>query len=140
MKKTVLAIIGCGRIAINAHFPALAKMENVIGNVLTGLLQDEPKEQFTLLLSHRPERIEDYLGYPFDLILSGHAHGGQWRLPGIVNGLYAPNQGLFPKYAGGRYDFEDTAFLVSRGLARESTKIPRVFNRPELVVVDLIPA
>jgi len=95
---------------------------------------------FHVLLAHRPERIGAYLEYPFDLILSGHAHGGQWRLPGIVNGLYAPNQGLFPKYAGGRYDFEDTAFLVSRGLARESTKIPRVFNRPELVVVDLIPA
>ena len=95
---------------------------------------------FHILLAHRPERIEDYLEYPFDLILSGHAHGGQWRLPGIINGLYAPNQGLFPRYAGGRYDFEDAVFLVSRGLARESTKIPRVFNSPELVVVDLIPA
>ena len=93
-----------------------------------------------ILLSHRPERIEDYLEYPFDLILSGHAHGGQWRMPGIINGLYAPNQGVFPRYAGGRYDFGSTVFLVSRGLARESTKIPRVFNRPELVVVDLIPA
>ena len=56
-----------------------------------------------------------------------------------MNGLYAPHQGMFPQYAGGRYDFDSTTFLVSRGLARESTKVPRVFNRPELVVVDILP-
>lgn len=95
---------------------------------------------FTVLLAHRPERIADYLAYPFDLVLSGHAHGGQWRVPGILNGLYAPHQGLFPTYAGGRYDFDGAAFIVSRGLARESTKVPRIFNRPELVIVDLVPA
>lgn len=94
---------------------------------------------FTVLLAHRPERITDYLAYPFDLVVSGHAHGGQWRIPGILNGLYAPHQGLFPVYAGGRYDFERAAFIVSRGLARESTRVPRVFNRPELVVVNVIP-
>jgi len=94
---------------------------------------------FHVLLAHRPERIDDYLKYPFDLVLSGHAHGGQWRLPGLINGLYAPHQGLFPPYAGGRYDFEDAVFLVSRGLARESTKVPRLFNRPELVMVDIVP-
>lgn len=95
---------------------------------------------FTVLLAHRPERIADYLAYPFDLVLSGHAHGGQWRIPGILNGLYAPHQGLFPTYAGGRYDFDGAAFIVSRGLARESTKVPRIFNRPELVIVDIVPA
>lgn len=98
------------------------------------------EKEFTLLLAHRPERIVSYLQYPFDLIISGHAHGGQWRLPGLLNGLYAPNQGLFPQYAGGRYEFEDTVFLVSRGLARESTRVPRFFNRPELVLVELMPA
>lgn len=95
---------------------------------------------FTILLAHRPEKIESYLEYPFDLIASGHAHGGQWRIPGLLNGLYAPHQGLFPKYAGGRYDFDGTTFLVSRGLARESTKIPRIFNRPELVMINILPA
>ena len=97
-------------------------------------------DTFTLLLAHRPERIGEYLAYPFDLVLSGHAHGGQWRIPGVLNGLYAPQQGLFPKYAGGRYDFDGTAFIVSRGLARESTRVPRIFNRPELVIVDVVPA
>ena len=61
------------------------------------------------------------------------------RIPGLLNGLLAPNQGLFPQYAGGRYDWEGTVFLVSRGLARESTRVPRIFNPPELVAVDLVP-
>ncbi len=95
---------------------------------------------YTILLAHRPELIGTYAEYGFDLVLSGHAHGGQWRLPGLINGLYAPNQGLFPKYAGGAYTVGETKLIVSRGLARESTGIPRVFNRPELVVVELTPS
>lgn len=51
---------------------------------------------YSILLAHRPELIDSYLNYDFDLILAGHAHGGQWRLPGIINGLFAPNQGFFP--------------------------------------------
>ena len=94
----------------------------------------------SVLLTHRPERVENYAGRGFDLVLAGHAHGGQWRLPGLINGLIAPNQGLFPRYAGGRYDLgEGTDMIVSRGLARESTRIPRLYNRPELVVVDVVP-
>lgn len=92
---------------------------------------------YTILLAHRPEKIETYLPYGFDLVLSGHAHGGQWRLPGLINGLYAPHQGFFPKYAGGEYRFDNTIMIVSRGLARESTRVPRIFNRPELVIIDL---
>ena len=98
-----------------------------------------PEGVVSLLLSHRPERIETYLSYGFDVILAGHAHGGQWRLPGLINGLAAPNQGLFPRYAGGRYDLEGTVLVVSRGLARETTRLPRIFNRPELVLLDLVP-
>ena len=95
------------------------------------------KDVFTILLSHRPELFETYQQYDFDLVLSGHAHGGQWRIPGIINGLYAPHQGLFPEYAGGRYDYMGGTMIVSRGLARESTPIPRIFNRPEVVIVDV---
>lgn len=94
---------------------------------------------YTILLAHRPEWIDAYAQYDFDLVLSGHAHGGQWRLPGIINGVFAPDQGMLPKYAGGRYISKDMTMIVSRGLARESTPIPRIFNRPELVVVDLEP-
>lgn len=98
------------------------------------------KGVFSILLTHRPERIEEYLPYRYDLILAGHAHGGQWRIPFLLNGLLAPNQGLFPKYAGGRYDFDYGSMIVSRGLARESTRIvPRIFNRPEYVVIQIRP-
>lgn len=95
-------------------------------------------DHFTILLAHRPEMFSSYRQFGFDLVLSGHAHGGQWRIPGILNGVYAPNQGLFPAYAGGRYEQNGTVMIVSRGLARESTRVPRFYNRPELVVVDLI--
>jgi predicted MPP superfamily phosphohydrolase len=94
-------------------------------------------DRYSILLTHRPERIDSYLEYDFDMVLAGHAHGGQWRIPGILNGLSAPDQGLFPKYAGGQYEFEHTKMIVSRGLARESTRIPRIFNRPEIVFVTL---
>jgi predicted MPP superfamily phosphohydrolase len=91
---------------------------------------------FTVLLSHRPERIEELLPLKPGLVLSGHAHGGQWRLPLILeNGLLSPNQGLFPKYASGAHSFGDTELIVSRGLARESTAAPRIFNRPEIAVI-----
>ena len=93
----------------------------------------------SILISHRPERVADYTGRSFDLVLSGHAHGGQWRIPLLGVGLIAPNQGLFPRYAGGTYDLEGTTLVVSRGLARESTRIPRLYNPPEVVVVDLVP-
>lgn len=94
---------------------------------------------FTVLLTHRPERIGDYGG--FDLALAGHAHGGQWRVPGLVNGLLAPDQGLFPAYAGGAYPVEGGGtMIVSRGLARESTRAPRFYNPPEVVAVELVPA
>ena len=97
-----------------------------------------PEDVFSVLLSHRPELVEYYEDSGFDLVLSGHAHGGQWRIPGILNGLFAPDQGLFPKYAGGLYNLGDTILIVSRGLARESTRIPRLYNRPELVIIDVV--
>ena len=92
---------------------------------------------YTVLLAHRPELIENYAEYGFDLVLSGHAHGGQWRIPKVLNGLFAPDQGFFPEYAGGEYTLKNTTMIVSRGLASESTPVPRIFNRPELVIIDL---
>ncbi len=97
------------------------------------------KNNFNLLLTHRPELAEKYFEYDFDLVLAGHAHGGQFRIPFIMNGFYAPNQGFFPELAGGIYDFDGRKMIVSRGLAKESTRIPRIFNRPELVFINLIP-
>ena len=95
------------------------------------------EDAYSILLTHRPELFELYGKYGFDLALSGHAHGGQWRIPLLMNGFYAPNQGFFPKLAGGKYEKNGTVMIVSRGLARETTRIPRLFNPPELVIVDL---
>ena len=94
---------------------------------------------FTILLAHRPEVFGKYAANGnFDLVLCGHAHGGQVRIPGLINGLCAPNQGWFPPYAGGRYEQGGTTMIVSRGLSTQRQMgIPRVFNRPELLLVVL---
>ena len=93
-------------------------------------------DSFNILLAHRPERFGLYQQYDFDLVLSGHAHGGQVRLPGIVNGFFAPDQGWFPKYAGGEYKENGQTMIVSRGLSFNAM-VPRVFNPPEIVVIDI---
>ncbi len=104
-----------------------------------------------ILLAHRPEYIEVYAEYGFDLILSGHAHGGQWIIPGKINGIYAVGQGFFPKYAGGFYEInrknqDGTAgrgngspirFIVSRGLSYQRPAFPRFGNPPELPLIKL---
>ena len=94
-------------------------------------------EKFSLLLAHRPEYAAKYFEYSFDCVVSGHAHGGQWRIPVVLNGLYAPNQGFFPKLAGGMYDFSGKNLIVSRGLSKENQSIPRIFNRPEIVFITV---
>ena len=91
---------------------------------------------YRILLAHRPEAIDEYRQMDFDLILSGHAHGGQWRIPGWINGVYAPGQGFFPRYAGGVYPLDDLVMIVSRGLSN-NTWVPRIFNPPELVMIEL---
>lgn len=102
-------------------------------------LEDVDSADFTVLLAHRPELLAKYAQFPLDLVVSGHAHGGQVRIPGVLNGLYAPNQGWFPKLAGGAYTQGGTTLIVSRGLAVR-TRLPRIFNRPEVVLVRCVPA
>lgn len=102
-------------------------------------MENVDSADFTVLLAHRPELLAKYAQFPFDLVVSGHAHGGQVRIPGVLNGLYAPNQGWFPKLAGGAYTQDGTTLIVSRGLAVR-TRLPRIFNRPEVVLVRCVPA
>ena len=97
-------------------------------------LRKEPA--FKVLLAHRPELIEIYKQSHFDLVLSGHAHGGQVRIPFILNGLYSPNQGWFPQNAGGMYDHGSLIQIVSRGVSF-NPRLPRIFNPPEVVVIDI---
>lgn len=90
---------------------------------------------FTILLSHRPELFSTYVQNDIDLIFSGHAHGGQFRLP-FVGGLIAPDQGVFPKYDAGLYTEDNTNMLVSRGIGNSLFPF-RFNNRPEVIVAQL---
>lgn len=90
---------------------------------------------FNILLAHRPELFETYVDYGLDLVLSGHAHGGQFRLP-FIGGLIAPNQGLFPKYDSGLYTKNNTNMIVSRGIGKSIIPF-RFNNRPEVILVEL---
>lgn len=99
-------------------------------------LLSEEKQSFKILLSHRPELIELYAENKIDLVFTGHAHGGQFRIP-FVGGVVAPNQGLFPKYTSGSYNLDNTTMIVNRGLGNSIIPI-RIFNRPEIIVVTLV--
>jgi predicted MPP superfamily phosphohydrolase len=98
---------------------------------------------FDILLFHRANLLDELKNRGFDLILSGHMHGGQVRLPGI-GGMVSPKTNmaernsrmLFPHYFGGLYDAGHTKMIVSRGLGNPMI-VPRIFNRPELVVIEL---
>lgn len=89
-----------------------------------------------ILLAHEPQLLEKYAKAGFGLVLCGHAHGGQWRIPFTKIGLYAPSQGVFPKYTAGRYDSGGTTMIVSRGLGNSEFPL-RLFNRPEIVIIDI---
>ncbi len=93
-----------------------------------------------ILLSHYPENYEankdtSYSKYKFDIMFSGHAHGGQFILP-FIGGLFAPGQGILPKYYSGIYGKENK-LVVSRGLGNSGFPL-RLFNRPNIVVVDIL--
>ena len=90
---------------------------------------------YTVLLSHRPELFDVYVDTGMDLVFSGHAHGGQFRLP-FIGGLVAPNQGFFPKYDAGLFSEENTTMIVSRGVGNSIVPV-RFNNRPEIILVTL---
>ena len=107
--------------------------ESISWQAISGLQNES--DGFTVLLSHRPELFDVYVDTGIDLVFSGHAHGGQFRLP-FIGGLVAPNQGFFPKYDAGRFDEGNTTMIVSRGVG--NSIIPfRINNSPEIVVVEL---
>lgn len=103
--------------------------ETLISNLI------ESNTHFQILLSHRPELFGLYANSEVDLVFSGHAHGGQFRLP-FIGGFIAPDQGLFPDLTEGIHTNNNTSMVISRGLGNSIIPI-RVFNRPELIVVTL---
>jgi predicted MPP superfamily phosphohydrolase len=109
--------------------------DSIIGKEILKASSNISSNSYKVLLSHRPETFEVYEKSGVDLVLSGHAHGGQIRLP-FMGGLVAPNQGLFPRYTAGKYQSGNTAMVVSRGLGNSIIPL-RVFNLPEIVVITL---
>lgn len=99
------------------------------------LSQVNISDGFTILLSHRPEYFNVYQNKNIDLVLSGHAHGGQFRLP-FGGGVIAPGQGLFPKYDAGAYTENGTTMIVSRGIGNSIIPV-RINNPPEIVIIEL---
>jgi len=104
-------------------------------NFSNNLKKCAQNDEFTVLLSHRPERFEEYVENGYYLILSGHAHGGQFRIP-FLGGLFVPGQGFFPEYDSGLYTKGGTNMIVSRGIGNSIIPI-RINNRPEIIFIEL---
>lgn len=118
----------------NPHTKSLLQLKRAYAEI-------ENYDKFKILLAYRPEKIEEYLERDYDLIVSGHGNGGYWRIPYIFpNGLFAHDQGFFPKYTSRLYTHKKkdhlTNHIVSRGLSKK-TLAPRIFNRPELVIINI---
>lgn len=114
------------------YFVPYGDDEAVVSNKLRAI---EKEDEFTVLLSHRPELFSVYCENKIDLVFSGHAHGGQFRLP-FLGGLYAPHQGILPEYDSGAYTEDGTTMIVSRGIGNSAFPF-RLNNRPEIIVAEL---
>ncbi len=108
-------------------------IEQTIEEELRFVYQNISGESYKILVSHRPECFNIYSEYDIDLCLTGHAHGGQFRFP-LIKGLYAPNQGWFPKYTKGEYNLNNTKMIVSPGLGNSLLKF-RIFNPLEINII-----
>ena len=129
----VLEDVGCTIERDGAAVTLLGLRDPDFGGDPARVLEDlATGEGYTILLSHRPELFELYVRSGVDLVFSGHAHGGQVRIP-FVGGLIAPHQGWLPEYDSGLYEQGGTAMLVSRGVGNSILPL-RINNRPEIVV------
>lgn len=126
-------VIGLADISFNVgdwlEYDNDMKIENILNTLIAN------NNNFKILLSHRPELFNIYSNSEIDLVFSGHAHGGQFRLP-FIGGLIAPNQGIFPKLTEGIHTKNNTSMVISRGLGNSIIPL-RLFNRPELIIVTL---
>ena len=108
--------------------------QHLSDETLKNLLQEQ-KNELSIVLAHEPQYLQNYANAGADLVLTGHAHGGQIRLP-FVGGIVAPDQGFLPEYTSGQYNSADTEMIVSRGLGNSIIPV-RLFNYPEVVCVEL---
>ena len=103
-----------------------------VQNALTLLKRED---MFSIVLAHRPELLNEYAACKAELVLTGHVHGGQFRLP-LIGGIYAPSQGFFPEFDAGLYTQGETQMYISRGIGNSAFPF-RFNNRPEIVVYTL---
>lgn len=126
---TLIGLNDIGHLPVSGVDNKIAAMQQTLEALMN------KQSGFTIALSHRPELIDAYARTNVDLVLCGHAHGGQFRLP-ILGGLVALGQGILPEYDSGLYQKDNTQMIVSRGIGNSVIPI-RFNNRPELVVVEL---
>ena len=112
---------------------SVAEEAEVVSDVLPKLTTSD--DNFRILLSHKPEFFDIYVESDIDLVLSGHAHGGQFIIP-LIGGLIAPGQGLFPELDSGLFEKDETILIVSRGIGNSVIPL-RINNRPEIILIDL---
>lgn len=96
--------------------------------------------EYNVLLAHRPDFLQAYSGLNADLVVSGHAHGGQWQIPFTDIGLIAPDEGLFPTHVHGLKTMDGTTQIISSGISNPYAPVPRLFNPEEVVVINVKPA
>ena len=142
IKGNIINILGLAekRVDKGEMFYSKVNSRYEIENVENLFRKLENLKGIKIVLSHYPENFEyvgnySYNKYNFDIMFSGHAHGGQFILPGL-GGVFAPGQGLFPKYYKGIYG-KKNKLVVSRGLGNSGFPL-RLFNRPDLVIVDIV--
>lgn len=129
---------GGGRLALAGVDDPNGYADQTSPEELYARIQAKEPGLFTLLLAHRSDRFGQYAAAGYDLVLSGHAHGGIIRLP-FTDGLLGTDRSFFPTWTSGVYSLEKTTLFVSRGLGNNTAPTPgfRLFNRPELAVVVL---
>ncbi len=139
LKETGVVCLSDEAVTINKDGAMLSLIglndESLWDNTLQNLSAELPAENLKILLAHEPQYFDKYAGAGVDLVLSGHAHGGQFRLP-FVGGLVAPDQGFFPEYTEGQHTKANTTMIISRGLGNSIIPV-RLFNLPEIVCVEL---
>ncbi len=132
-EEKTIALLGLSDPDFTIKGDLFGEIPAMVSTKLKNMLEQDT--MYSVLLSHRPELFETYAACGVDLIFSGHAHGGQFRLQ-FIGGLIAPDQGLFPKYDAGLYTDGNTIMIVSRGLGNSIIPV-RFNNRPEIVLIEL---
>ncbi len=129
---------GGGRLALAGVDDPNGYADQKTPEALYGEIQRDAPGLCTVLLAHRNDRFDQYAAAGYDLVLSGHGHGGIIRLP-FTDGLLGADRRLFPTWTSGVYTLGDSTLFVSRGLGNNTVPVPgfRLFDRPELAVLEL---